>query len=210
MKLLREHRWFYLPVAIFLALGALVVVFVPYGNEIIALNPLRQEPLNSIFKFFTWCGEPGSWFAVGLTLLLLGKYRFAVLIAAAGLFTIPLSYISKDKIGTSRPATYFADAGKMQEVVTVPGVELNLGQTSFPSGHTMSAFGLYGLLALMSKRKQWYRQLALALLAILVGISRIFLVQHFMVDVAGGAVLGLGVSALAWAFNGRLMHYLPK
>lgn len=210
MSRFNAHRWFYFPVTAFWILGTLVALLVPYGDEIIALNPLRSEPLNSIFEFFTWCGEPWTWFVAGIVLLLLGKYRFAVLIAAAGLITIPLSYVSKDKIGTSRPATYFADTGKMEEVVTVPGVELNLGQTSFPSGHTMSAFGLCGLLALMNESRQRLWLLFLALMAIFVGISRIFLVQHFMVDVLGGALLGTAVSLLTWSMNGRLMHYLPK
>ena len=73
---------------------------------------------------------------------------------------------------------------------------------SFPSGHTMSAFGLSSLLALMAGPKSRKRVLVLALLAIAVGLSRIFLVQHFLVDVLAGALLGMGVSGFVWWLNG--------
>jgi len=67
---------------------------------------------------------------------------------------------------------------------------------SFPSGHTMAATLLYGLLAvfaiLLWKGRHW-RMLAIlgALLAIaLVGFSRIALGAHYLTDVLGAIVLG--------------------
>jgi membrane-associated phospholipid phosphatase len=62
----------------------------------------------------------------------------------------------------------------------------------------MSAFGLYSMLALLSRGKNRYLLMTLAGFSILVGVSRIFLVQHFLVDVIGGAVLGMLISILVW------------
>lgn len=212
MNSIRAYRWFYLPAAFFLVSGVFVALSMPYGDEIIAFNPLRHEPWNHIFEFFSFCGEPWPWLIAMVTLLLRKKYRFAALIVLAALAILPLAYVLKDQFGIDRPATYFEKTGEMQEVITVPGVRLHLGQTSFPSGHTMSAFSLYSLLALMTggKKRQRYGLLCLALLAMLVGISRMFLVQHFMTDVLGGAALGLAVGGLVWRLNGRLMHYFPQ
>jgi len=73
---------------------------------------------------------------------------------------------------------------------------LDLGGYSFPSGHTMAATLLYGLLAvfaiLLWKGLYW-RMLAIlgALLAIsLVGFSRIGLGAHYLTDVLGAIVVG--------------------
>ena len=61
----------------------------------------------------------------------------------------------------------------------VPGVQL-YAHFSFPSGHTTAAFCIYGVLAVLSGRPvlQWL----FFLIAALVGISRIYLLQHFMED----------------------------
>ena len=201
MKGIWEHKWFMVPVGIFFGAGLLLAMLLPYGAEILALNAYRQEPLNSLFKFFSICGEPWLWVLTGLAALF-WRFRFTLMIALAGFIT-PLVFILKDRVAVDRPITYFKKNGRVEEVVQVPGVELNAGQTSFPSGHTMSAFGLASLLALMAGKQGRKRVLFLALLAILVAISRVFLVQHFLVDVLGGALLGMGVSGLVWWLNGR-------
>ena len=73
---------------------------------------------------------------------------------------------------------------------------LDLGGYSFPSGHTMAATLLYGLLAVFAILlwKGWHwRMLAIlgAVSAIgLVGFSRIALGAHYLTDVLGAIVLG--------------------
>ncbi|MBL7776208.1 MAG: phosphatase PAP2 family protein, partial [Saprospiraceae bacterium] len=180
----------------------------PHGHEILYLNPWRTEPWNRLFRWATQLGEPLAFVFFGL-LSALWRFRFAALIALAGLILPPLSYVLKDKIGTDRPITHFNHTGLRDAVVTVPEVELNGGQTSFPSGHTTAAFCMYGLMALMS-RKRWP---ALGLfwfgLAFLVAFSRVFLVQHFLIDVLGGAALGLFLSLLVWEINVRYLEKWP-
>jgi len=65
---------------------------------------------------------------------------------------------------------------------------------SFPSGHTTAAFTFFTILA-VSVRKKWVQILA-AFSALLVGISRIYLGQHYLNDVVTGAVLGLLLSSM--------------
>jgi membrane-associated phospholipid phosphatase len=201
MKGIWEHYWFMIPVSLFLGLGMALALLVPYGDEVLFFNDLRREPFISIFRFLSWCGETWIWVVIGLTALF-WRYRFTLLIALTGLI-IPLVFILKDKVGSDRPITYFKVHDRINEVVTIPGVELHGGQTSFPSGHTMSAFGLFSLLALIAGRQSRKRVLLLAVLAISVGLSRIFLVQHFLVDVLGGALLGMAVSGFVWWLNDR-------
>jgi len=200
MKSIWDNPWFLIPALLFLNAGLLLAFFVPYGQEILMFNGLREEPFNTAFRFLTLLGEFYPFVIFGIAAMF-RRYRFAILIALAGLITLPTVYLLKEGVGADRPITWFKNRGMRESVITVPDVELNTGRTSFPSGHTMAAFGLYSLLALMSGKKHPRRAAAFALLAILVGISRIFLVQHFLADVLAGSVLGLAVGALVWRLN---------
>lgn len=194
---MREYRWYFYPAGIFLVAAAIAAGTLPYGEEILFLNDLRFEPFNTLFRIITGLGEPYMW-VIAVAYYLVRNRRMAVPVIAAGLLVIPVSYIVKDKAGTDRPYTHFQNIGKSDQVVVVPGVALNRGKTSFPSGHTMSAFGLYCMLALLSAGKNRDLLLTLAVLSVLTGVSRIFLVQHFLIDVIGGAILGMMISTLVW------------
>ena len=194
---MKTCRWYYYPVGIFIVAALAAACVLPYGEEILILNDLRFEPFNTVFRIITGLGEPYMW-VIAVVFYLFRSRSTAIPLIVAGLLIMPVSYIVKDKAGSDRPYTHFQNIGKSDQVVVVPGVALNKGKTSFPSGHTMSAFGLYSMLALLSGRKNRYFLLTLAGLSVLTGISRIFLVQHFLIDVAGGAVMGMLISWLVW------------
>jgi membrane-associated phospholipid phosphatase len=59
---------------------------------------------------------------------------------------------------------------------------------SFPSGHTTSAFALFFVLIFITS-KTWLKSF-LFILMILVGISRVYLFQHFHRDIYAGSILG--------------------
>ncbi|MCB0576311.1 MAG: phosphatase PAP2 family protein [Saprospiraceae bacterium] len=200
MKNIWENPWFTIPVLVFFNAGLLLAFFVPYGDEILYLNGLRHEPFNTAFRLITKLGEVYAFLIAGVALLF-WRFRFALLIAITGLIILPTTYIFKEHFSADRPITFFQEKGMRQSVVTVPGVDLNTGQTSFPSGHTTAAFGLYSILALIagSRRLRW--GIVFAGLAILVAVSRVFLVQHFLADIMAGATLGLLIGSLVWRLN---------
>jgi undecaprenyl-diphosphatase len=74
------------------------------------------------------------------------------------------------------------------------------GQTSYPSGHAMSAMVFYGTLAYLVTRLEPTRALRRLTTAVfggvilLVGLSRVYLGVHYPSDVVGGFLVGL-----AWA-----------
>jgi membrane-associated phospholipid phosphatase len=197
MKSIWENSWFVVPALLFFAIGLALVFSMPYGYEILFFNRLRVEPLNSIFKFATLLGEAYPYVIFGVAAAF-WRYRFAFLIGLVGLVMLPTAYFIKESVGSDRPITHFRSLQQEAAVITVPGVDLNVGPTSFPSGHTMAAFGLYSMLALIVGKKYRRWGLPLALLAISVGVSRVFLVQHFLADILAGAALGIGVSWLVW------------
>jgi membrane-associated phospholipid phosphatase len=80
------------------------------------------------------------------------------------------------------------EAGSIREVPTVPLHRNN----SFPSGHTATAFTGFCSLALFSRKAA--AQAFFAIVAAMVGYSRMYLGQHFMTDVLAGAVIGTAVA----------------
>ncbi len=207
MKSAWHNPWFSIPVLIMFNIGLIINYFVPYGDEIMYFNPWRIEPLNSLFRVLTQLSEAWAYLIFALLLALYMRYRYAILVLLAGLVTLPLQYYVKDVIGTDRPLTYFEKMDRINDLVRVAGVELNSGQTSFPSGHTIGAFALYSVLAMIAGETRPRFGLLFALLGASVALSRIFLVQHFLADVLSGTVIGLLIGEFV-AWLGRSPVYL--
>jgi undecaprenyl-diphosphatase len=94
-----------------------------------------------------------------------------------------------------------------------PGADLvevffQMNDYSFPSGHTAQYTALFGfaffLVYVLARRSAW-RTALLALLAlpiVLIGISRMYLGQHWLSDVLGGYALGtLFLVPYCWAYT---------
>jgi membrane-associated phospholipid phosphatase len=200
-----SNPWFNIPVLLFFIAGFWVNFYLPYGEEIRILNLWRTEPYNTFFRLFTKLGEVAPYLLIGLAGLFMAEKR-AVIAIVFGLVTMPVMYVLKDVSEAERPLTYFQKMGQADRLVYTPEVTLNSGFTSFPSGHTMSAFGLYAVLNAMlpARKRKW--GLLCALAATGVGFSRIFLVQHFLADVLAGAAIGLLLSWGLWILGSRLFH----
>ncbi len=192
-----DNPWFCIPLLVVLNIGLAMLLVVPHGAEILFFNTWRVEPWNTIFRFISSLGE--SYTHIIMTIILLfRKYRFALMVACVGLFSIPVVYLLKDQIGTDRPLTYFRMQNREEAVTIVPDLDLNVGQTSFPSGHTSAGFTLCTALAIVSGTRYPRSGIFLVALGTLIGISRIFLVQHFLIDVLGGAMLGVLIAWLGY------------
>jgi membrane-associated phospholipid phosphatase len=103
---------------------------------------------------------------------------YAVGMGLAGLAAGLLAQIVKHLVGRARPELWLGAAHY------APG-----SSTSFPSGHTVGAFALAGVL-LFASRSRTLRIAALALAAG-VGLSRILAFRHWASDVTASAGIGL-------------------
>jgi membrane-associated phospholipid phosphatase len=142
------------------------------------------------FQFATAIGDGLVWIIVLLFfVLLLKKYKqnyFPLLITAFVISTL-LVQICKYVIVPDEPRPIKAIADT-HLIYTVPGVELH-EISSFPSGHTATAFTIF-LVGCLVIRKRWIVFVGF-IYAISVAYSRIYLAQHFPVDLAAGMLVGI-------------------
>ena len=134
-------------------------------------------------------------YLVFLVSFLFVKIRYAILIPLIGITVSIISHLTKSFFAHDRPLMYLENMNLADQINFVEGVQLLIGKTSFPSGHTMSAFALYGLVAFMFSRKKIWG-VVLFIFALLIGMSRNYLVQHFFQDIYLGALMGFGLSIL--------------
>lgn len=104
------------------------------------------------------------------------------------------------KIAIARPRPYTVDFYKQLWMTVGQNVESDF---CFPSGHTNAAFAtMVPVFILGNKKSSW---LALVF-AVLMGISRIYLVVHYPSDVVGGMITG----TIAGMIGTLVSLYLPR
>jgi membrane-associated phospholipid phosphatase len=162
-------------------------------NEIFfAINQLHNPIADWLMTLFSAFGR-GDTIAITFVLLLIFPvFRTRQYLATTLLFGLLLpavNHFSKDFFSKPRPLGEFYE----HKVHTVTWLE-NLYFDSFPSGHTMGAFGFFLLLNYFIPKKNPYLSVLLFMLALSCGYSRIYLGQHFFADVLAGSITGVVVS----------------
>ena len=116
------------------------------------------------------------------------KIRYALYLFITYSFSGILTQLLKRLVfpDALRPMKYFSELG--ETLTAISGYE-NHFFYSFPSGHTATAFAVYFGLAFVVRNG--YLKYALLFLSILVGYSRIYLLEHFPEDVLAGSLVGV-------------------
>ncbi|MFV8324350.1 phosphatase PAP2 family protein [Flavobacterium sp. ZS1P14] len=161
----------------------------------IFLNSFHTQNLKIFFQNITFLGDGMFTFLVSsLILVFFKKHRkLALLLILAYLVSGFFSQIFKTIITAPRPSVYFA-AHKYKFYLDT-FVNSRVGFRSFPSGHSASAFAMATIFStyFTSKRISVF-SLAFGLL---IGYSRIYLAHHFLIDVFGGALIGILFASLS-------------
>lgn len=188
--LTQSRKYFLLLVAIYAILMQSFILMTNKGWETLYFCYNRKSFLTEFFKIATHLGE---WlWLVGIGVYLLFKNRRALLSAIFAFVPIYLLLVYlKKTLNFPRPLIYF-DRG---QITPIPDFT-PLYYHSMPSGHTFTAFFCMSFLILyFNLSKSW--QVLLFTLAILVGISRMYLMCHFKEDVYIGSILGIIAGILA-------------
>jgi membrane-associated phospholipid phosphatase len=193
----REYRTFLFQVSLFAAIGAFAVLTFmvkttpsfPIDLEIErALQSINSPIFAGLMYLISWPGfSPQSFILsvlIVLAIYLLGLRWEAITALVAAILPPLVNVLVKDWIRRPRPTI---------DLVNVFGI---LNSYSFPSGHVMFYVGFFGFLWFLIYtllKRSWRRTLLLIFLGSLiglVGISRIYLGQHWPSDVLGAYLLG--------------------
>lgn len=157
------------------------------------LNLDLGKQADTFFKYFTNVGDGLFWLLWALLIIIKKGKKYLPLLFASVIFSTLLTQISKQVIypDEPRPLQAIADQSQVHYVTGVTVHSIN----SFPSGHTATAFSFLLLLVLFSQTN------ALLLLgfaaALLVAYSRIYLGQHFPLDVGAGMLVAVSTMILS-------------
>ena len=196
VHIVKTNRWFFIPFVIWLLVGGAALLFYGSSNAFLDINALMQPEAAQFFKYQTYSGD--GLFAALVSVLLLLKNRSAGLAAGAsfalsGLFAQLLKHTLF--AGSPRPKQYFENLN--HKIRFADGVEV-FSSNSFPSGHSTTAFGLFLMLALLTRNK--LSGIFFFSLAMLTGFSRVYLAQHFPADVYAGSLAGVCITLLCYRF----------
>lgn len=191
-----------LPFVIILALLTPLVI-IPKDQSLLLINGLHTPAGDLFFKNLTWFGEGFMVSCCAIVLLFVRTRWFFVFLI--GLLThIVLIQINKQYLFNDiyRPSVYMNWICKDQLLHFVEGIRIRR-EVSFPSGHTTGAAFAASFIALLVNSKR--ASVSMALLAIAVGVSRVYLAQHFVIDIYFGYFFGTLSSVIGY-FLVRKLH----
>ena len=173
-----------------LALAGLPAFLYPKGHFALWLNYQHTPFLDVFFKYATYLGD-GALFAVLGILLLFKRFYYALVLGIIAAVQTVVIHVLKRIIfaGTPRPKAFFEELDI--PIQLVEGVKVH-AMHSFPSGHTATAFALATFAAWVWPKTGW--QILFFVLAAIAGLSRIYLMQHFYIDVFFGSITGMLVA----------------
>ena len=182
---------------LFLILGFFILVLTQKGDFLIWLNSHHNKAMDFFFKYWTHLGDGLVFAFFAIIFLLTSYYRTIVLIVAVIGQTIVIQGLKRFVFGdVVRPKLYFDN---FESFYQVPGVEIH-SSNSFPSGHTATAFTVAVMLSLMIGKRSITG--LLMIMAILVGISRVYILQHFFIDIYFGSIIGFLIGLFVYLWMG--------
>lgn len=189
---LRNYPWFYLPFLIWVILGGMALVFFSQETLFYAINSNHTAFGDRLMPVLSAYGRGDCITIVLCSLILIPALRNKFYLITAGIFgvliSIPIYYL-KLFFACPRPITVFG----LNKVHTVPWLE-NLHNNSFPSGHTLGAFGFFLFICFWMPKKHEAWGAFFFALALGVGVSRLYLGQHFFKDIYFGSIFGVVIT----------------
>ena len=166
----------------------------------IFLNRFHSAELNIFFSYYTYLGDGLFSIIICVVLFLLKQRKLSLFILVAYLSSGLMSQVVKGLVFSPRPVIYFETNHLLYYLDNFKNS--GIGNNSFPSGHTTSAFAMATVLAVFCPNK--YPGILFLLAAIGVGYARIYLAEHFPADVLAGALLGVVFGTLTLILLNRV------
>lgn len=185
--LVSQNKWFFVPYCLILGVVGYFLITCSKSGIHLFINGFNTEGFDVFFKYLTILGDGICLPFFLLYMLTFRKFRdglyLVVVFLISGFVVQFLKRIVFHDI--ARPIKYF---GESVHLHLVNGVD-QLCCNSFPSGHSATAFGFYLCFAIVSKNQAV--KFAMLLLACCVAFSRVYLSQHFLIDIFAGSLIGV-------------------
>ena len=188
---MKKYLAFYIPYIFFVSTFIFLILMNEKADLHLWLTSFHTPKGDVFFKYYTEVGGSIPFIIAGLALFY--NYRIAVFLLVSQLAVGLVSRIMKEAWNESRPIIYFKDNFPDINLHQVDGVKIHSFH-SFPSGHTASAFALFVVLSFFTKNKSL--QFLYFVMALFVGFSRIYLSQHFALDVLVGSFIGIFITMI--------------
>jgi len=194
-KTLKDNQLFFISY-ILTVLFLVPFLFAYTKTEVhVFINQYHTCFFDVIFAHLTYVGD-GLFVIIPVIILLFFSLRHSVFLLTAYLGTGLITQILKRVFfeDALRPSKFIKDI----TLYFIEGVDL-LTSRSFPSGHATSAFALFLSIALISGNR--FVKILCFILACLVAFSRVYLSQHFLIDIIVGSMIGcIGTLAIFQLF----------
>ncbi|WP_299716236.1 phosphatase PAP2 family protein [uncultured Tenacibaculum sp.] len=173
---------------VFFLAAALSVVLYKKADLHLQMNRYHSSFFDVFFKYSTFLGD-GIMFGVLTLLFLFVKRKMALVFMVGGFLTLLITHFFKKVVfkGVPRPAEFLG----LENLHIIDGVKMAFWN-SFPSGHTMTAFAIFAILCLYFRK--CISQYVWVFLAVIAGFSRVYLSQHFLIDIFVGSILGVFIA----------------
>lgn len=168
-------------------------------EAVLALNGSHNIVADLLFKNFTLFGE---WLGVLICLISIlfhKKWKLLLPLATVTGVAVLTSYVLKHMV--------FPDSYRPRKILNndslihfVDGVRVNI-DFSYPSGHTLAIISSACFLSWFYARSA-KAQFLVMLFAMLAALSRVYLFQHFYIDIASSIFIGLALNGvILWLFR---------
>ena len=151
----------------------------------------HHTPLgNNFFFLISSLGEKFFFIFVGMMMYFIKKKKCIPFGLSFINFTIIVQVLKRIIfVNSFRPNVILPQLFPHIVIDTIPFLRFHKN-FSFPSGHATMIFSLIILLIYAFEIKNIFYQIALVIIAIFVAMSRVYLMQHFFIDVYFGALIG--------------------
>ena len=185
-SLIKSSPFLFWAIIIYLLVFTVVIILFDKESIFFFVNSHFNPFFDQFFFYITAIGN-GWTYTILLLAMLFVRYRYFMMFLSAIIIQTIIVQSLKFWIfpGILRPHGHFAP---MPDLHYVKGVEL-MNFYSFPSGHSATVFCAVVLLCLIVKKNSWIT--LFISIAILTGFSRMYLSQHFSVDVYTGSIIGI-------------------
>ncbi len=197
IKNIKNCSWYFIPAGAVFLFTAILILVNSKADTHLWINQFHSEFFDD---FFTIATGAGTGVSIGICVIILVFIRYGHALCSLFGYAIAVGVVQLFKHvllhNMYRPVRYFEELGI--ELYQVEGIEQKTLK-SFPSGHTTEIFFVCTYLAMVIGNK--FPNILLLILAVLVGFSRVYLSQHFLEDVLGGAVLGTFFALVSYSLS---------